>query len=68
MFELFLIFCISLFITMVASRIGAMIPVTVAGIFAGGLLWFAYSGVVAPGAFAGLLAAGSNRLLWSTLL
>lgn len=65
MFELFLIFCISLTITIIGSRTGILLPVAVpfAGVIAGGLLSFAYSGWIILGAVAGLLAAESCNLL-----
>ena len=65
MFELFLIFCISLVVTAMCSRIGIALPIAVPviGVIIGGLLGLAYSGAVIPGAAVGLLAAGSCRLL-----
>jgi hypothetical protein len=65
MFEFFLIFCIALAITAICSRIGISLPavVPIIGVIAGGLLGLAYSGAAIPGATAGLLAAGSCRLL-----
>jgi hypothetical protein len=65
LFELFLIFCIALIITMIVARVGIVLSVAIpaAGLLAGGLLGFAYSGTAFPGAVVGLLAAGSCKFL-----
>ena len=62
MFELFLIFCIALIITLIFSQTRVLLPaaIPIVGVIAGGLLSLAYCGLVVPGAVAGLLAAGSS--------
>jgi hypothetical protein len=59
MFELFLIFCIALILSVICQRTGIApsVAVLAVGMLAGGLLGFAYGGAAVPGIAAGLLAA-----------
>ena len=69
MFELFLIFCLAFILTVIGSQTGILIPAAIplVGVLAGGVVGFAYSGAAFPGAAAGLLAAGSFKLLYISL-